>query len=202
MVYNSRTFLPCSYLARAAGAHLHTSESDEERQHLGHRHWGWGQHSPAVTENCHNSGEPKKNDDHSSPWCCYYITFYSMPTQRPEFACGFAFFIPDRWKHRSMCFVGSLRLEDWAVWGWACVLYSVDSRTSGRWNSWVGTLLSATGIHAAQRSLHCFRSGSRFLKQLRVVMLQNHGPLRASTATEVVLNEKKKKYWLVIAEEP
>lgn len=90
-------------------------------------------------------------------------SFYSMLTQLPEIACGFAFLIRDRWKHRSMCFVGSLRLEDWSVWGWARVLYSVDSRTSGRWNSWVGTLLSAAGIHVAQRSLHCFRSGSRFL---------------------------------------
>lgn len=60
MAYNSCTSLPCLYLARAAGAHLHTSESDEERQHLGYRHRGRGQHSPAVTKNCHNTGEPKK----------------------------------------------------------------------------------------------------------------------------------------------
>lgn len=60
MAYKSCTTLLCSYLARAAGAHLHTSESDEERQHLGYRHRGRGQHSPAVTENCHHTGEPKK----------------------------------------------------------------------------------------------------------------------------------------------
>lgn len=60
MVCNSCNSLSCSYLAGAAGAHLHTSEGDEERQHLGYRHWGRGQHSPAVTKNCHNTGEPKK----------------------------------------------------------------------------------------------------------------------------------------------
>lgn len=105
MACNSSTSLPCWYLARAAGAHLHTSESDEERQHLGYRHWGWGQHSPAVTKNCHNTGERKKIPRMMTiflPWCYQYIVF-SMLIQ--NFQGGFLFQVQYRQKHKSISFV-------------------------------------------------------------------------------------------------